>query len=192
VTTQLEHIETDFRTAQARLDVLGKTLSPADWVTRPPEGGWSAVECVAHLNQTADAFIPSLRATIREAADKYERKEQRYRRDPMGWLLSVIMPPPVRLLRVKTSKPFEPPPGLDPERLVARFRELQDQQIALLHEADGMPLSSMWIQSPFDARARYNVYSCFVILPRHQHRHLWQAERAVARLGRRPQTSPSP
>jgi hypothetical protein len=24
---------------------------------------------------------------------------------------------------------------------------------------------------------RYNLYSCFTILPRHQHRHLWQAER---------------
>jgi len=24
---------------------------------------------------------------------------------------------------------------------------------------------------------RYNLYACFTILPRHQHRHLWQAER---------------
>src|SRR6266550_1044877 len=36
------------------------------------------------------------------------------------------------------------------------------------------------LTSPFNARVRYNLYSCFTILPRHQHRHLWQAERVWA------------
>jgi len=38
-------------------------------------------------------------------------------------------------------------------------------------------LSQVRVTSPFNARVRYNLYACFTILPRHQHRHLWQAER---------------
>jgi hypothetical protein len=31
---------------------------------------------------------------------------------------------------------------------------------------------------------RYNLYSCFTILPSHQHRHIWQAEQVLERLRR--------
>jgi hypothetical protein len=32
------------------------------------------------------------------------------------------------------------------------------------------------VQSPFNEKVKYNLYSCLTILPPHQHRHLWQAE----------------
>jgi hypothetical protein len=35
--------------------------------------------------------------------------------------------------------------------------------------------------SPFEARASYNLYAAFAILPVHARRHLWQAEQALAR-----------
>jgi hypothetical protein len=89
------------------------------------------------------------------------------------------MPPPVRLIRAKTTSAFEAPPDADPGALTARFRELQEEQIELLHAADGLPLNQLRIASPFNERVRYNLYSCFVILPRHQERHLWQAEQAL-------------
>jgi hypothetical protein len=44
-------------------------------------------------------------------------------------------------------------------------------------QADGLPLTAVRVTSPFNPRARHNLYACFTILPRHQHRHLWQAER---------------
>lgn len=48
-----------------------------------------------------------------------------------------------------------------------------------MREADGLPPGCLRIASPFDARLRYNLYSALSILPRHQRRHLWQAERAL-------------
>ena len=48
--------------------------------------------------------------------------------------------------------------------------------IAFARAADGLPLGKVKVPSPFAAGARYNLYSCFVILPRHQVRHLEQAE----------------
>ena len=56
---------------------------------------------------------------------------------------------------------------------------------AIAHEvtrqADGLPLDRILVESPFDARVRYNLYSALVMLPRHQHRHLDQAEAAAGR-----------
>jgi hypothetical protein len=46
--------------------------------------------------------------------------------------------------------------------------------------ADGLPLTAVKIQSAFNAKVRYNVFSALSILSVHQHRHLGQAERAAA------------
>ena len=55
-------------------------------------------------------------------------------------------------------------------------RLLQQTRGGFARAADGLPLGKVKVASPFDPRARYNLYSCFVILPRHQVRHLEQAE----------------
>jgi len=41
------------------------------------------------------------------------------------------------------------------------------------------PGSVLRIRSPFDARIRYSAWSALRILPAHQRRHLWLAEREL-------------
>jgi hypothetical protein len=50
----------------------------------------------------------------------------------------------------------------------------------IARDVDGLPVDRIKITSPFDARLKYNLYAALTILPRHQHRHLWQAERVYA------------
>jgi hypothetical protein len=83
--------------------------------------------------------------------------------------------PPVRH-RLKTAAAFIPSATVPLPRLLSEFDRLQTEQIDLVAQADGLKLGSLWITSPFDPRVRYNAYSCLTILPRHQQRHLWQAE----------------
>jgi hypothetical protein len=187
VNAQLERIEAEFVAAQARLHELGRILPHAQWSTRPATDRWSVAECVDHLNRTSDAFVPLLREALQQAAarratEPTARSNQHYRRDALGWMLSVLLPPPVRWVRVNTTEPFRPVPAQTPAELIARFEQLQAEQISCLRAADGLPLNSIRVPSPFNARARYNAYSCFVILPRHQHRHLWQAEQVARTL----------
>jgi len=54
----------------------------------------------------------------------------------------------------------------------------------MTREADGLPVDRIRIASPFDARLKYSLYAALTILPRHQHRHLWQAERVLEGLRR--------
>jgi len=124
---------------------------------------------------------------------------RRYRRDPVGWLVSYAAGPlprvaGVRLGRARTLPAFVPAgeqTHLPREALVADFDRLQGELIELAREADGLPLDALRITSPFDPRGRlrYNVYSTFVILPRHQRRHLWQAEHVWPTGAARPATA---
>lgn len=176
---QLEQIEAEIRAAQERLRALARTAPPETWSVRPTERRWSIADNVEHLNRTAEAFLPLLGAALKGANAASRRADRHYRRDWRGWLLSVVMPPPVRLVRVKTTPRFYPTGTTPPLQLMTSFDALQDQLVRSLHEADGLPLNDMFIQSPFSASTRYNAYSCFVIVARHEHRHLWQAERTA-------------
>jgi hypothetical protein len=72
---------------------------------------------------------------------------------------------------------FLPSSAVAPSILIEEFDRLQTAQLESVARADGLPLEQVRMTSPLNARVRYNLYSCFTILPRHQHRHLWQAER---------------
>jgi hypothetical protein len=183
---QLEEIAAEFESASARLRRLVADTPAAFWDVPPAPGKWSAAECVAHLNRTGEEFLPLMREALERAralaasGGREARVPRRFRRGVFGWLLWAIMPPPVRLVRSRTTAAFEPSGPMDAASLAARFAELQQEQLACVRAADGLPVDRVQVASPFNARAHYPLFACLGILPRHQHRHLWQAEQAVA------------
>lgn len=181
---QIAAIVADFEAARARLRHLVDRTAAEAWSVRPAPERWSADECVAHLNLTARAFLPLLRAALAEARALGGTAPARLRRDPVGWLISTMSGPMrrvgrVRVGRVRTASAFVPTGDRPRDALVAEFDALQDEQIALVRDADGLPIDRVRIVSPFDARARYSAYSALYTLPRHQHRHIEQAEEAL-------------
>ena len=184
--TQLAAVVAQLQGEQRRLHRLAAALPAERWGARADPTQWSAAECVAHLNLTSRAYVPLIRAALEQGranAHMGEPAPRRYRRDPVGWLVSYAAGPlprvaGVRIGRARTLPAFVPTGDQPREALVAEFDRLQGELIELAREADGLPLGELRITSPFDPRGklRYNVYSAFVILPRHQRRHLWQAE----------------
>lgn len=176
---QLQMIAREFEQAQQRLERLATRLPDELWPVRAHPERWSVSECIAHLNLTGSAFLPAVRNALREARSLDRPAPRRYRRDPLGWLLWRTMGPPVRL-RVRTAAAFVPTDAATPAELRSAFDRLQAEQIECVREADGLPLQLVRIASPFEARVRYNLFAALTILPRHQHRHLWQAEQVAA------------
>ena len=173
---QLQLVADEYRSAQARLHELVRAVPEERWARRADPTRWSVAECVAHLNLTSMAYVPLLHHALSRARMLERRPAARYRRDPIGWLLWATMGPPVRV-RLKTITRFLPSSLAAPALLVQEFDRLQAAQLDCLAQADGLPLARVRVTSPFNAHVRYNLYACFSILPRHQHRHLWQAER---------------
>ena len=178
---QLDAIRAEFVAAQERLHRLARSTPEAAWNRRPTHARWSIAECVGHLNLTAEAYLPLLRDALERARRLSGSAPKRYRRDPVGWILWRTQGPPVRH-RLKTIAQFVPRSSQPRAELLAEFERLQQAQISCVGEANGLRLAQVWIRSPFDPRIRYNTYSCLTILPRHQHRHLWQAEQVWTEL----------
>jgi hypothetical protein len=174
---QLDEIVRELESASDRLRALHRRLTPAMWNRRPEPERWSPSECVAHLNLTSIAMLPLLRQGLEDARRLRRPSGDRYRRDVMGWLLWRAISSPGRF-KTKTIPAFVPSSDRPAEAITAEFDRLQAEQIAVTRDADGLPIDRVKILSPFNASVRYSVFSALSILPRHQHRHLWQAEQA--------------
>jgi DinB superfamily len=174
---QLQAVVDEFEHAQIRLRSLARAVPEEAWPRRPDQGRWSVAECVSHINLTSAAYVPLLRKSITNGRLLDGPSPERHRRDVVGWLLWKTAGPPVRL-RVKTTALFIPQGTGAPLELINEFDRLAKEQIACVREADGLPLGRIKVTSPFNARLKYNLFACLTILPRHQHRHLWQAEQA--------------
>ena len=168
---QLQALESELAESRERAHRLTRGLSEEGWRLRPAPERWSIGEHIVHLNLTSRALLPLLDEAIRNA----KVGEGPYRRDFIGWLLSRVIEPPVRM-RVKTTAPFVPSAAEPKDSALRDFDASQDELTALLGRAAGLAVDRVKIVSPFDGRVRYNVYSALRILTAHQRRHLWLAE----------------
>jgi hypothetical protein len=177
VNRQLAAIVRDVETAQERLERFAHDTHSRTWNTRPAPGQWSPAECIAHLNLCSAAILPVVRAAI-AAASRQPGRASHYRRDALGWIVSHLVAPSGGV-KLKTAARFEPAPEHDVPTLLREFARHQAELVACVRAADGLPIDRITVVSPFDARLSYNLYAALTLVPRHQHRHLLQAERAA-------------
>jgi hypothetical protein len=183
VQRQLSELVESLEKAQGRLRHLSDNISNAAWARRPRPKSWSAADCVEHLNMTSSAYLPLLRDASAEARQLGAPSSTRYRQDAIGWLLAQMIGPmrhigKLRIGKVKTTSDFVPRGGKSADQLLSEFVRLQSDLITLIRSADALPLDRVKIVSPFGGRMKYNAYSALVIVARHQHRHIDQAEEA--------------
>jgi hypothetical protein len=178
VDPQLQAISDDLDAASRRLRALHASAAPDALSRRPGAGQWSPAECLEHLNLITAALLPMLATGLQEARDLGSPAPGRYRRDLMGWLVWAIMGPGGGI-KAATIAAFIPSGTRSVEALVAEFARLQEDIFGCVRAADGLPIDRVRITSPFDARVKYNLYAVLTLVPRHQHRHLLQAERAT-------------
>jgi len=181
---QLAAIVEDYESAQRRLDDLVEGLTEDQWSRAIDPTRWSAAQCIEHLNLTSKAFIPVLREGLEKARALGGKAPEHYRLDFAGWMIWRASGPTRGFGKLRTTTAFLPGRDLARERVLGEFARLQKEQIELVQRGDGLPLTKAKIPSPFNARLHYSLYSALSILPRHQHRHIQQAERAVAAIRR--------
>jgi hypothetical protein len=179
--SQIVDVIDAFEHAQARLDKFTDAIPDDRWSARNDPARWSPGECVAHLNLTNSAYVPRIRKALEEARKLPRADGRKYRSDMLGRMFSMMVGPlpkigKVRIGRVKTTAPFVPTGSAPKPDLVAEFRRIQLELIAMAKESDGMAIDKVKIASPFGEKIHYSVYSAFIILPRHEERHIQQAE----------------
>ena len=177
---QLSQIVRELEQAEARLGKLSEKIPDAVWAQRNDDSRWSVSECVGHLNMTSEAYVPLIRKAIEEAR-QLPATTGEYRRDTVGAIFGSLVGPlkklgKFRIARVKTTPDFIPQGQQMKNVSVAEFRRLQSILLDLVRESDGKAIDRVVITSPFGGKIRYNCYSALVMIPRHQMRHIEQAE----------------
>lgn len=178
---RLRHVRDALAHAEARLAKVADAVPDDRWNARSDKARWSVAECVAHLNLTNAAFEPRIRKAIEEARALPRARSAEYRRDFLGRILGAMVGPlptigKFRIGRVKTTAPFVPSGSLPKQELVAEFKRLHVSLDAMVNESEGLAIDQVRITSPFGEKIDYNLYSAFVLIPRHEERHLQQAE----------------
>ena len=177
--SQLTRIQTELTDALRRAKLVAGPLPDNAWAARPAPSQWSVAECLIHLNLTSRAFLPLIDDALDWGREQARFRKTRHRMDFVGrllWVASTISLP------IKTTEPFVPARGELKDVVLSEFALLQNQLTGCLDRAQRLDLGKLRIVSPFDARIKYNLYSCFRLIPAHQRQHLRQAEGVVRRL----------
>lgn len=178
---QIQTLLSELDACSGRAKSLLGTGEEVQLTKRPPNGGWSAVECVKHLTLTTGLYLDILPPLIRDARVKGKIGDGPFRMNWKGVLLKWILEPPYRT-RVKTVKLLEVVTSESPAKILDEFLASQSNLKSVYESANGIALDTVMMRSPFNKRMSYNLYSCFSVITAHQRRHLWQGEQARLRV----------
>jgi hypothetical protein len=165
-------------TLEARKLVLGR--SAYDLTERLEPESWSAAECLDHVAQTTNAFLPAISKAI-TAAPKLTNRT--LRTGTIALLLIRHLEPPYRLRY--QALPQLMPQQNDFDTAWPAFEESQTRLSEAVQSGAGLALDEVKVQCPVNARVTYNVYGAFRMLATHERRHLWQMGQILTALDRR-------
>ncbi len=175
---QLDELQAEFGRAQAEAQRLTAGLGDAWLWRKPPGGGWSVGECLAHLNLAGEPYLAKMTAAAADA-----RARGRTGTGPFAFgLLGGRF---VRSLSGESKATFRAPkvwlptPQAD---VLGRFGRLQEGLIGLAAAADGLDLGRVAVASPVSPLVRLSLFEALNLVATHGDRHLRQAARVRAAL----------
>ena len=177
----LDTLASEFQELITGVDDLVRRTDPAQLNRRPADGGWSAAECIDHLNVSARLYLEPLQEAIAEARRVGRIGNRPDGRTLFGRLVAWTMEPPPRFT-MKTYGALEPGTELAPEALAREFETLHRTLIAELESAAGLDRKRVKVRSLLERRLKLSLDDWFAFIAAHARRHLWQAERALERV----------
>lgn len=150
--------------------------SPEELLRRPGNGGWSAAECLWHLNSYGWHYLPHIEKSLAAATPSVAR----FRSTWLGTWFTRLMKPGPHMTKMRAFKNHLPPPALDAPAVVAEFIHQQERLLGLLRRAHGVDLNKIKVALSISPWFRMNLGDVFQFLVAHQDRHMVQAARAAA------------
>ncbi|QNL22766.1 DinB family protein [Hyphobacterium sp. CCMP332] len=147
---------------------------------KPSAEKWSALECIDHLNQTYQVYIPNLNKALNDVPKNPQKKYK-------AGLFGDIMVSSVGLksngkakMPMKTFDFFEPGKldNLNKEEVFDRFFEFHEKLRGFIQNSKDLDINKIKVQSALSwLKLRLGV--CFLFLLNHELRHIAQAKRAM-------------
>ena len=175
---QLENVLNQVENITPKVRNLVSGRSQAHLTTSIELTSWSVAQCLDHLAQTTNVFLPAISAAIARAPRLTTNRA--LRTGALTRLFLRNLEPPY-LLRFKVLAPLVPRQH-DFNSAWAAFEQSQAQLAKTIQSAIGFAVDQVGIESPVYARFNYNAYGALRMLAAHERRHLWQIERILKTL----------
>lgn len=171
---EIRALREKYEASVPRVRALVADRHPDSLLWRPGGDSWSIAQCIAHLNVTAEHFVPAFRTAIARGRDQTSVTATKH--GFFGRLfLGFVNPDGTK--KFKAPGMFDPEPDLDPAPLLDEFERAQAEYVDCLHRADGLDLSRIKVTSPAIRLVRLPLGTWFAAHADHQFRHIEQAER---------------
>jgi hypothetical protein len=175
---QLETLLDQVESLKQKARDLVSGRSPADLTTSLESASWSVAQCLDHLAQTTNAFLPVISAAIARAPRLTTNRG--LRTGALTRLFIRNLEPPYKMrFKVLTARV---PRKDDFVSAQDAFEASQVQLERTIRSAVGLAVDQVKIESPVYARLSYNVYGALRMMAAHQRRHLWQMEQILKAL----------
>ncbi|NOS92706.1 MAG: DinB family protein [Cyclobacteriaceae bacterium] len=155
----------------------------SQFALKPSADGWSANECLQHLNSYGRYYLPAIQKAIDKAASG--STENFY----SGWLgnyfTKMMMPKENGSLATKMKSPKDHAPTkiLESHQVIAEFIEQQEMLLKLLHSAKCFDLNKVKVGISLAPFIKLKLGDVFMFLIVHLIRHGQQADRALSQSG---------
>ena len=169
-----------------RAEALVEGHTPEQLLWKPTPRAWSIAQCLDHMTVSLRLYLPPFDKALAAGGP---RGEGPFRPGVVARLwIRLIQPEGPRLPTPPSMRPRShgagsvQPTSLDPERLLAEFREARDRLAELIRSSEGLDLARIRMRSPVIPILRFHVAAWFLTCVQHDRRHMAQAERVAARL----------
>jgi hypothetical protein len=170
----------DLDEADRRAIAVARSLTPSQLNWKPGEGRWSVGQCLEHLCINNDLYAPPIAGALTgtPGGSVPEITHGWFAR----WFIRAYIEPSPQTKRGRNPGRTTPASEVDPsvvDRLIAGNVTVRK----LIRTAAGYDVNRLRFRNPYVPVIYFTVGSGLVILVRHQHRHLLQAERVVESAG---------
>ncbi|MGH9372883.1 MAG: DinB family protein, partial [Vicinamibacterales bacterium] len=162
-------------------DALVANMSDEQFQWQPDAGrSWSVGQCLEHLATINALYGGAIRRAVDEARRREWSREGPLAPGPFGRCFITSQEPPVKR-RLRAPGSVRPGSALSREEILRRYRESHDQLRQLAADAAGIDANRATFPNPLLEFLRVKVATGLYVLPAHERRHLWQAQRVTER-----------
>jgi hypothetical protein len=145
---------------------------------KPHPDSWSVGECLSHLINSNNLYLNKFQ-TVLISYPSDQAKDFPYKQSFMGKLIAKGVDP-TNVKKSKTFKVFLPDSSDIQKNIIDDYTNASEKLISLARKMIHIDLKKVRLRSPVNLLINLNLGDPLIIIPKHDERHLNQAERVMS------------
>lgn len=155
-----------------------QNLTDRELLRPAPDGGWSIVQCLDHLNSYGHYYLPLLKKKIL-SRNEHPAPGKVYRSSMIGGYFIRMVDPETGKKKQKAFEQHQPVANPDAHAVTAEFIRQQEELLAILNKARMADLTVGAIPVSFFKWIRLRPGDLLLFLIAHNERHILQAKKVL-------------